>query len=131
MVDDEPVILETYKAILDQHFKVLTATSGREALEILDKAEVALIFLDINIPGMNGIEVLRKIKEQNKKIPVIMITATEDADILLKAKRLGIDNYIAKPFDLERLIALAHKAIQNRSLRKSPKVIAEGNFLEK
>jgi CheY-like chemotaxis protein len=114
VIDDEPIVLETFKVIFDNHFKVLTAASGRQALDIITKASVNLIFLDINIPDMNGIEVLYKIKEYNKNIPVIVVTATEDVDIQLEAKRLGIDDYISKPFDVEEVIALAHKTIKNK-----------------
>lgn len=114
VIDDEPIVLETFKVIFDNHFKVLTAASGRQALDIITKASVNLIFLDINIPDMNGIEVLYKIKEYNKNIPVIVVTATEDVDIQLEAKRLGIDDYISKPFDVEEVIALAHKTIKKK-----------------
>jgi len=114
VIDDEPIVLETFKVIFDNHFKVLTAASGRQALEIISNSSVNLIFLDITIPDMNGIEVLYKIKEYNKNIPVIVVTATEDVDIQLEAKRLGIDDYISKPFDVEEVIALAHKTIKKK-----------------
>ena len=63
---------------------------------------------------MNGIEILRGIKEQDRNLPVILVTATANADIIVEAKRLGIDDYITKPFDAEEVIALAHKTIKKK-----------------
>lgn len=113
VIDDEPIILETFKAIFNNHFRVLTALTGRQALEIINKTSIDLIFLDINIPDMNGIEILRGMKESNKNIPVIMVTASENADIQLQAKRLGIQGYISKPFDMDKIIALACEVTKN------------------
>jgi len=112
VVDDEPVILETFKAILKELFKVLTASNGKQALEIITQAQVDLVLLDINIPGMNGIEILHKIKEYERNLPVILVTATANADMIVEAKRLGIDDYLTKPFDVDKVIALVHKTIK-------------------
>ena len=114
VVDDEPVILETFKTIFDGHFEVLTAANGREALKITAQAQVSLVLLDINIPDMNGIEILHKIKEQDRNLPVVLVTATANAEMMAEAKRLGIDDYIAKPFDVDRVIALVHKTIKKK-----------------
>jgi DNA-binding NtrC family response regulator len=114
VIDDEPIVLETFKVIFDNHFKVLTAASGRRALEIISNSSVNLIFLDINIPDMNGIEILHKIKEHDRNLPVILVTATANADMIVEAKRLGIDDYLTKPFDVDKAIALAQKTIKKK-----------------
>jgi DNA-binding response OmpR family regulator len=81
IVDDEKNILRLYQAeLMEAGYTVLTAGSGKEAMEIFEKDPPDLVTLDINMPDMNGIEVLRKMKEMRKEIPVIMLTAFDYRD---------------------------------------------------
>jgi DNA-binding NtrC family response regulator len=114
VIDDEPIILETFKAIFEGQCKVLTAQNGDEALACIGKETVDLIFLDINIPGKNGLEILKKIKEHDKKIAVIIVTASESWEKLEEAKRLGANDCINKPFDVEQVIMLVNKSIRGK-----------------
>ncbi|MCQ9208484.1 MAG: sigma-54 dependent transcriptional regulator [Omnitrophica bacterium] len=117
-VDDEPIILETFKAILDGQFKVLTARGGKEALDIIARESINLVFLDIKMPNMDGIEVLRKIKEYDENLSVIMATATDSARTAVEAMQLGACDYITKPFDVEKVKAVAANAIEREKLLK-------------
>ena len=118
VVDDEPAVLETLEFILDKDFKVLTAKSGKEALEKINQGSIDLVFLDINLPDMDGMEVLQKIKETDENLLVIMATATEKARTVVQALQMGACNYLAKPFDVEEVVAVAKKAIEHEKLRR-------------
>ncbi len=118
IVDDEPIVLETFKAILDGQFKVLTASSGKEALEKIAKESISLVFLDIIMPDMDGMQILRRIKEYGENPSVIMATATDSARTAVEAIQLGACNYITKPFDAEEVIAVAEREIEREKLLK-------------
>lgn len=118
VVDDEPRVLEGFEAILDGQFKVLTARSGKEALERIAKESINLVFLDIKMPDMDGMEVLRSIKEYDENLSVIMATATDKAKAAVEAMQLGASGYITKPFDADEVIAVAHRAIEREKLLK-------------
>jgi CheY-like chemotaxis protein len=120
VVDDEPIIQETFKAIFDGLFKVLTAGNGEEAFERIDKNSVDLVFLDINIPGVNGIELLRRLKEYDEDLPVIVVTGVESEILAKEVKTLGVCDYISKPFDVPQLIALAYKTVNRERIIKQP-----------
>jgi DNA-binding NtrC family response regulator len=117
-VDDEPVILETFKAIFGGEFKVLTADSGKKALETINNEPVELVFLDIRMPDMDGMEILRGIKKYDENLPVIMATAIDKAKTAVEAIRLGASGYITKPFDIDEVMAAAERAIERKKLIK-------------
>ena len=116
VVDDEPAVLEAFESILEERFKVLTARGGKEALGIIAKEPIDLVFLDIAMPDMDGMQVLRKIKEYDENLCVIMATATDSARKAVEAMQLGAFNYIAKPFDVEEVMTLALKAVEQEKL---------------
>ena len=104
VVDDEEQICELLDKFLSQEgYQVITAATGEEALEKLEEESPQLVLLDIRMPGMGGIECLRKIKEKNEKIGVIMTTAVGDTDTIKEAISLGVNDYILKPIDLDYL----------------------------
>jgi len=129
VVDDEknyPLILG---AVLEEEgFEVLTANSGREALEIQKTSDVDLILTDMKMPSMDGIELLEKIKAGDPDMPVIMMTAYGSVDKAVEAMEKGAYSYILKPFDNEKLVVYVNKAIsmyrvvkENRRLRDAVK----------
>lgn len=104
VVDDEYEICEFLKAFFeDRDYKVRTACSGQAAIEALQQDKPHLILLDLHMPGMDGMNVLREVKEKYPQIKVIMVTALETRDKIEEAMRLGADNYITKPLSLEYL----------------------------
>jgi two-component system response regulator AtoC len=136
VVDDEQMVLETFDSILDGQFKVLTARSGKEALDKIAKETINLVFLDIAMPDINGMEILRKIKEYDENLSVIMATATDSARMAVEAMQLGACDYITKPFDPKEVIAVAEKAIERDRLvrevtyfRSQRKEIGFGNII--
>jgi len=92
-----------YEFFTARNYEVFNATSGKEALRIVQKENPRIVLLDINMGGMDGIETLKKIKELNKETIVIMVTGVKDDDVMQKAKELGADDYITKPLSLEYL----------------------------
>ena len=104
IVDDEPSIRILLSEFLrEKNFKVFEASSGAEAIEIVKREKPALMLLDVSMPGMTGIETLKKIREFDKEIGVIMATANEDENTAREAAELGSYQYVLKPFDLKYL----------------------------
>jgi DNA-binding NtrC family response regulator len=103
IVDDEPLILE----VLTEHFKgdyeVETALNGADALGAIVRERPDVVMLDINMPRMNGVEVLKDIKQIDESIAVIMVTANEQVAMAAEALRNGAFGYVPKPFDFRYL----------------------------
>ncbi len=106
-VDDEPLNLRLLEAVLAPHgHKVLGAGSGRECLDTLAREEVDLVLLDVVMPGLDGFEVCRRIRadERTAYLPVVMLTAS-DAQQRIAALEAGADDFVRKPFDRSELLA--------------------------
>ncbi len=104
IVDDEKEICEFLKAFFEErNFEVYTANSGVSAIKYIQELTPQLVLLDIHMPGMDGINALKWIKEKYPKVKVIMVTALETREKIEEAMRLGADNYITKPLSLEYL----------------------------
>ncbi len=125
IVDDErnyPLILSA--VLQEEGFETLTANSGQEALDILSQSDVDLVLTDMKMPQMDGIELLERIKDKEPDLPVIMMTAHGTVEKAVEAMQKGAYTYILKPFDNERLVIYANKAVaiysvlkENRRLR--------------
>ena len=114
VVDDEQEVLTVIKKRLDTAgYKVLIASSGIKALEMAAKLEPSLILLDIMMPGMDGLEVLRKLKDRNNTaaIPVVMLTAKGESKTIFETQDLGSADYIIKPYDNKELLDIIEKYI--------------------
>jgi two-component system sensor histidine kinase ChiS len=104
VVDDDPKNLELLAVKLSQEgYRVITAQSGKDALESIKLEKPGLVLLDIMMPEMNGIETLQRIKALEPSIPVAMVTAVWDEDEARKAIEAGAYEYITKPIDMEHL----------------------------
>ena len=117
IVDDEPnyqiVLAELLK---DEGYEVFTADSGTAGLPIVYSTDLDLVISDMKMPGMDGIEFLAKIKEYNRELPVILITAYAEVEKAVEAMRLGAFTYLAKPFSNQQLLASVTKAIEHYGL---------------
>lgn len=104
VVDDEIEICDFLKTFFeDRSYKVLTALDGETALRVIEQEKPSIVLLDIKMPGLDGMEVLKRIKTFHPATKVIMVTAIETRDKIDEATRLGADNYITKPLSLEYL----------------------------
>jgi len=120
LVDDEKGITDSLRDFFKQRgFAVYTANSGEEAVESVEKNKPDIVFLDIRMRGMGGLDALERIKRINDKIKVIMLTMLEEKEMVDKAKELGADEYITKPFRVDYLEEVVIKKIQE--LTKEPK----------
>lgn len=124
-VDDEADLLETYRSILGKRYEVLTAPSGKQALEILKTREVALVLLDMKMPGMNGLELLREVRLAENDVAVIIITALQEVATAVEAMKLGALDYLAKPFDKDELRLNVESALAQRALRRENLMLKE------
>ncbi|HFQ88656.1 MAG TPA: sigma-54-dependent Fis family transcriptional regulator [Desulfobulbus sp.] len=126
IIDDEDSIRDSLSGILaDEGFTPLTASSGEDGLALLEREEVDLILLDIWMPGMDGLEALRRIREQND-VPVIMISGHGTIETAVQATRIGAFDFIEKPLSYDKIILainkglhVAHLERENRLLRES------------
>jgi DNA-binding NtrC family response regulator len=103
IVDDEPLILEVLSEHFSPEYVVDTALSGADALGAILRARPDVVMLDINMPRMNGVEVLKDIKQIDDSIAVIMVTANEQVAMAAEALRNGAFGYVPKPFDFRYL----------------------------
>jgi DNA-binding NtrC family response regulator len=102
VVDDESGPRQSLHMVFKEDYQVLLAEGGLQALELARKQPVDAAVLDIRMPGMNGVEVLAKLKEIDPKVEVIMLTAYETIDTARQALRLGACDYLTKPFELAK-----------------------------
>ena len=115
IVDDEPQNIRLLQIRLQAaEYTVLTATSGQEALELIQVNAPDLILLDIMMPGMNGFEVCQRIRaeEATQFIPVVMVTALSDTEDRIKAIEVGADDFISKPFDSHEVLARVRSLVR-------------------
>jgi DNA-binding response OmpR family regulator len=105
VVDDERFFLTVLGDFVTQHLgmRPLLVQDGATALTLLETEQVDLVFLDIIMPVMDGLEVLRKIKDSRPSLPVIMVTATSSIEHVIGALREGADDFVRKPVDLDEL----------------------------
>ncbi|PIE69181.1 MAG: DNA-binding response regulator [Deltaproteobacteria bacterium] len=117
VVDDEPNYQIVLSELLrDEGFEVFTADSGLAGMTIVQDTDLDLVLTDMKMPEMDGIEFLAKIKEFNKALPVILITAYAEVEQAVKAMHLGAFTYLAKPFSNDQLLASINKAIEHYNL---------------
>lgn len=105
-VDDNAIVLTRISNTLSNDYEVVTVNSGMRALRYLKEEKPDLILMDIKMAGMDGIETLREIRtmEDREDIPVIMLTGVEDKDFVVESAKLGIEDYILKPFYSDELL---------------------------
>jgi DNA-binding NtrC family response regulator len=118
VVDDELGARQSLEVILEDDCRVLTAESGQEALEVLQKEPVDLVLLDVNMPDMDGLEVLRRIRAQDEELDVVMVSALNLARKAVDAIRLGAYDYITKPYEPEDILSTVHRAISKQKLHR-------------
>ena len=119
VVDDEHLIRWSLEQNLKkQGYEVITAGSGEDALQLVREQQPDLVLLDIQLPGISGIEVLEKIKEFDEDIIVIMLTAHGGLETAVNAMRLGAFDYVSKPFNLDELSIIIKKALENSDLKQ-------------
>lgn len=113
-VDDDIIVLTRISSILRNDYDVVTVNSGVRALKYLELEKPDLILLDIHMMQQDGIETLRKIRntEECKDIPVIMLTGVENKDTVMESAKLGICDYLLKPFSTTELLKRVRRVFE-------------------
>jgi len=121
VVDDELSIRESFSLILEGKYKLFLAASGEAALKTTADQKIDLVYLDIRMPGLNGLETLKRIKEIDASVEVIMVTAVNDVQKASEAVKLGARDYIVKPFDVDAILKLTEMVLRRKSLQREGK----------
>lgn len=116
VIDDDVATLELMKFQLEaEDFFVITAEIGAKGLEFIKEVEFDIILTDLNLPDINGIEIVKQIKEISPNLEIIMITGDGSIEKAVEAAKAGAFHYVEKPIDFDELILLIHRAIERRS----------------
>jgi len=116
IADDELSVRRSLNVILRKKYNVVTADTGEGALLRVKRENIDLLLLDIKLPDMDGLEVLKQIKSIDENLMVVVITAVKEAKTAVEAMKMGAYDYIAKPFNVTELRALVDNALEKRAL---------------
>ena len=125
LVDDEERFLTTTKILLEKRgINTFTAANGLDAIRTMDEHRIDVVILDVKMPGLDGVEVLRKIKQKHPLVEVIMLTGHASVESAVEGLKLGAFDYVTKPCDLSDLMekvneACAKKRTMEEKIRKA------------
>lgn len=115
LVDDEELVLKTLeKVFVKDGYDVLTARNGEDALALMDKHKIRVFLLDLNMPGMPGIELCKKIKEKDHMTCVYALTGYSEDYALEECREAGFDDYFVKPFKIDQMLKMANEAFEKQ-----------------
>ena len=119
IVDDEEIVIKSCLRILDgSNYQVEAVQDSREALRKIEENQYDIIILDIMMPNMDGLEVLRRVKETHPDVDVIMVTGLSQIDTAVQAMKLGAFDYISKPFEPDEIKLVVQRALERRQLMR-------------
>ena len=116
VADDEEGVRESLRLILSSEYEVTCANDGKEALGKLGQGSFAMALLDIKMPKLDGLEVLKQLKRHGKPLPILMLTAYQSIELAKEAVKLGAVDYVPKPFDRDHLLKVVRSIFANRVL---------------
>jgi DNA-binding NtrC family response regulator len=126
VADDDPYVQEALKDRLESlGCRVLQAADGLQAVEIIERQTPHMAFLDIEMPGMKGLDVLREIRKRDHNLPVVIITAYGTIGLAVEAMKEGAYDFIAKPFQGGHIALVVQKALEKESLTREIEVLSE------
>lgn len=127
VIDDEPSVLESFKMILKiKDYDVATFPDGPTALAQLQKGQYDVVFCDLKLPGMDGLEVLKKVKEIDPDVEFIIVTAYATESSHANAITLGALEYLRKPFLMEEIYELVERGLRRRRSKTARREGGEG-----
>ncbi|MBL7063858.1 MAG: response regulator transcription factor [Anaerolineae bacterium] len=116
VVDDEPAIVQVIRERLEREgYQVCVAETGEAALEAVAEAPPDLLILDLMLPGLDGFDVLRRLRQENQELPIIILTARDDDVDVVVGLELGADDYVRKPFNPRELAARVRAMLRRRA----------------
>jgi CheY-like chemotaxis protein len=132
VIDDEPVIIKSCDRVLaHEGIEVEGVTSGRDGLERARSSLFDVVLLDLKMPDMNGMEVLRRIKQTKPEVTVIIITGFPSVDTAIEAFKLGVIDYVPKPFTPDELIETVNRALEQRRPAKAGEPSPASELMER
>ena len=111
VVDDDRGILESFDAMLGDDYHLIMIDNGTEAIERIDDQNPRLLFLDIKIPGRNGLEVLANLREKGRDTQVVVVTALAQDHYQEAAEKYGVYKYLHKPLDVDEILEIARAVL--------------------
>jgi two-component system KDP operon response regulator KdpE len=115
VIDDEPPIRKLLRMGLSAHgYEILEAPNGRVSLELLEQKKPDLVILDLGLPDIQGLDLLRMIRSQNESVPIVVLSSRGDEAGKVQALDLGADDYVTKPFGMDELLARMRAALRHQ-----------------
>jgi DNA-binding NtrC family response regulator len=115
IVDDEPQVLATIKKYLTDDYEVFTAEDARAAISLFQREMPAVVVTDIRMPGMDGIELMRRLKGMGRDVEVVILTGHGDMQTAIESLRLGASDFLVKPIDVDSLKKAIQAALEKLS----------------
>jgi DNA-binding response OmpR family regulator len=126
VVDDEAAIREALeRALRLEGFAVRTAAGGQQALDEVGEQQPAVVLLDITMPDLDGVQVIRRLRAQGNDVPICVLSARNEVDDRVRGLQSGADDYLVKPFALEELVARLHALLRRRPEAPAPRTVGE------
>jgi two-component system nitrogen regulation response regulator GlnG len=126
VIDDDRTVLRLIEKTFDgSDITVFTAATAEDGLSTLQRAAPEVLLLDIMLPEMTGLEMARKVREVDARLPIIFVTASDDSDDAIEAMKLGAYDYLLKPLDKQKVKELISRALENRRMMQSPVVLPD------
>ena len=126
VADDDPFIRRILQDRLESlRYRVLLATNGKETIDLIDHQDPRMVLLDIEMPDINGLDVLKEIRKRGTDLPVVMITAYGSVDRAVQAMKEGAYDFITKPFKPEHVTLIIQKGMERQRLRRDVEVLSE------
>ena len=121
LIDDDPRVRASLKIVLEPLYDVLQASDAHEGIEMFRKDEPDLVLLDVILPGTDGLAVLQTLRMESKTRPVIMLTGTKSVKTAVDAMKLGAEDYLSKPFDVDELRIVIDRVLNSSELEREVK----------
>jgi len=112
IVEDNKELLETISSELNYYFETEVSRDGEEALYLINQKIYDLIILDLMLPNLGGMEILKSMRDNNIEVPVLILTAREELDDKVEAFKIGANDYLTKPFYMEELVARVYAILR-------------------
>ncbi len=123
LVEDEEYLLKSLEVFLknETNYEIFTASNGKEAIEIINNKDISLILTDLKMPEIGGIEMMEHVKNKSLDIPVIVMTAYASLNSAVEALRLGVYDYLIKPYEFDMVLIVINRAIERIRLTEKAK----------
>lgn len=116
VIEDDAELRLSFRFLLEDNYRVYGAESGEEGLRTLQQEDINIVLLDLGLPDMDGMEVLREVRAIDENVNVIVVTAQRDVSTVVEAMKLGAHDYLAKPLDENEVLALLQRTLEHRNL---------------